>query len=187
MCIVDSIILMACGETELERRLLERSKTSGRSDDNPSTIKKRFKTFVETTMPVIVSMQPTGLIRRVVAEETIPNVFHEMCLVYEDVSKKEIIRLTELLLHCVQDNKWDLYNQLSDSQATVLTHDGWSTPLPPHNSLLCQPTVHFFGKSAAISYKRLIIQSASGTEFVAETRVWQLIDKKWIQRHLQRF
>ena len=34
-------------------RLLNRGKTSGRSDDNEESIKKRFKTFVETSMPVV--------------------------------------------------------------------------------------------------------------------------------------
>lgn len=29
----------------MEKRLIERGKTSGRADDNVDTIKKRFKTF----------------------------------------------------------------------------------------------------------------------------------------------
>ena len=36
----------------MEARLLERAKTSGRSDDNIETIKKRFRTFVDQTVPV---------------------------------------------------------------------------------------------------------------------------------------
>jgi hypothetical protein len=31
----------------MEERILERAKTSGRSDDNPETIKKRLVTFFE--------------------------------------------------------------------------------------------------------------------------------------------
>lgn len=38
---------------EMEKRLLLRSKTSGRSDDNAEVIKKRFITFEKTSMPVI--------------------------------------------------------------------------------------------------------------------------------------
>lgn len=37
----------------MQERLLNRGKTSGRSDDNAESIKKRFKTFVETSMPVV--------------------------------------------------------------------------------------------------------------------------------------
>lgn len=34
-------------------RLLERGKTSGRDDDNKESIVKRFRTFEETSMPVV--------------------------------------------------------------------------------------------------------------------------------------
>jgi adenylate kinase len=40
-------------EEELINRLLERGKTSGRSDDNLETITKRIKTYNEQTTPVI--------------------------------------------------------------------------------------------------------------------------------------
>ncbi|KAK9452678.1 UMP-CMP kinase [Dipodascopsis uninucleata] len=42
-----------CTEEVMLQRLLKRSETSGRSDDNIESIKKRFKTFVDTSMPVI--------------------------------------------------------------------------------------------------------------------------------------
>jgi len=37
----------------MEERMIERSKTSGRSDDNPETIKKRIEVFNEATKPVV--------------------------------------------------------------------------------------------------------------------------------------
>jgi hypothetical protein len=37
----------------MEERLLKRGQTSGRADDNAETIRKRFKTFVEQSKPVI--------------------------------------------------------------------------------------------------------------------------------------
>lgn len=37
----------------MEARLLKRGETSGRSDDNLASIKKRFKTFQTESMPVI--------------------------------------------------------------------------------------------------------------------------------------
>merc|ERR1711939_1239702 len=42
-----------CPEDVMQERLLNRGKTSGRSDDNIESIKKRFRTFVETSMPVV--------------------------------------------------------------------------------------------------------------------------------------
>ncbi|KAK6362848.1 hypothetical protein TWF730_000301 [Orbilia blumenaviensis] len=42
-----------CDEDTMTKRLLERGKTSGRSDDNMESILKRFRTFKETSMPVV--------------------------------------------------------------------------------------------------------------------------------------
>ena len=42
-----------CDEQTMHERLLNRGKTSGRSDDNEESIKKRFRTFVEQSMPVV--------------------------------------------------------------------------------------------------------------------------------------
>lgn len=46
-------VFLDCPEDVMKERLLNRGKTSGRSDDNAESIKKRFKTFVETSMPVV--------------------------------------------------------------------------------------------------------------------------------------
>eukprot|EP00351_Strombidinopsis_sp_SopsisLIS2011_P004749 CAMPEP_0116887840 /NCGR_PEP_ID=MMETSP0463-20121206/22536_1 /TAXON_ID=181622 /ORGANISM="Strombidinopsis sp, Strain SopsisLIS2011" /LENGTH=37 /DNA_ID= /DNA_START= /DNA_END= /DNA_ORIENTATION= len=37
----------------MTQRILERGKTSGRNDDNIETLKKRFNTFQEQSMPVV--------------------------------------------------------------------------------------------------------------------------------------
>ncbi|KAL1884250.1 hypothetical protein VTK73DRAFT_3234 [Phialemonium thermophilum] len=53
VCPAELVLFFDCPEAELERRLLERGKTSGRADDNAESIRKRFRTFVETSMPVV--------------------------------------------------------------------------------------------------------------------------------------
>ncbi|RYC54342.1 hypothetical protein CHU98_g11871 [Xylaria longipes] len=53
VCPARFVLFYDCPEEEMERRLLERGKTSGREDDNAESIRKRFRTFVETSMPVI--------------------------------------------------------------------------------------------------------------------------------------
>jgi adenylate kinase len=47
------VLYFDCPEPVMEERLLGRGKTSGRSDDNADTIKKRFHTFTQSSMPVI--------------------------------------------------------------------------------------------------------------------------------------
>ena len=46
-------------------RLLERGKTSGRVDDNEETIRKRFHTFQEATLPVIKHYQKLDKVKQV--------------------------------------------------------------------------------------------------------------------------
>jgi UMP-CMP kinase len=50
---VPFILFFDCPEEVMESRLLKRGETSGRSDDNIASIKKRFKTFQTESMPVI--------------------------------------------------------------------------------------------------------------------------------------
>ncbi|KAI0143591.1 adenylate kinase-domain-containing protein [Xylariaceae sp. FL1272] len=53
VCEAKFVLFYDVPEEEMERRLLERGKTSGRSDDNAESIRKRFRTFIETSMPVV--------------------------------------------------------------------------------------------------------------------------------------
>jgi len=39
------LFFFECSFECMEKRIIERGKTSGRSDDNPESIKKRFDTF----------------------------------------------------------------------------------------------------------------------------------------------
>jgi UMP-CMP kinase len=53
VCPAKLVLFYDCPEAVMEKRLLERGKTSGRADDNAESIRKRFRTFVETSMPVV--------------------------------------------------------------------------------------------------------------------------------------
>jgi len=69
------ILFFELEEEEMCKRCLERGETSGRSDDNIETIKKRFRTFREQTMPVIDDLEKRGLVRRVSATASPDGVF----------------------------------------------------------------------------------------------------------------
>lgn len=60
VCPARLVLFYDCPEDEMERRLLERGKTSGRADDNAESIRKRFRTFVETSMPVVEYYEEEG-------------------------------------------------------------------------------------------------------------------------------
>ena len=61
----DFLLFFECTEEVMEERLLKRSETSQRADDNIETIKKRFKTFVEKTLPVIDHYEELHKVKRV--------------------------------------------------------------------------------------------------------------------------
>ncbi|KAI9674487.1 MAG: hypothetical protein M1817_001825 [Caeruleum heppii] len=70
-------LFFACPEDILETRLLNRGKSSGRADDNIDSIKKRFKVFVETSMPVVEYFEKEGKVERVDATRGVEEVYRE--------------------------------------------------------------------------------------------------------------
>ena len=53
VCESSGVIYFECPESVMLDRLLRRGKLSGRSDDNPVTIHKRFHTFISSSLPVV--------------------------------------------------------------------------------------------------------------------------------------
>lgn len=81
VCQAKYVLFFDCPEEEMQKRLLKRGETSGRADDNLESIKKRFKTFVDTSMPVVDYYEKAGKVIRVMATKK-PEA------VYEDVKKQ---------------------------------------------------------------------------------------------------
>jgi UMP-CMP kinase len=61
----DFVLFFDCPEDVMLQRLLGRNE--GRTDDNVETIKKRFKTFQESSMPVVQYYEGLGKVRSVAA------------------------------------------------------------------------------------------------------------------------
>ncbi|KAF4123575.1 UMP-CMP kinase [Geosmithia morbida] len=75
VCPAKMVLFYDCPEDVMESRLLERGKTSGRSDDNAESIRKRFRTFVETSMPVVDYYSKQDKVIKVDATATPDNVY----------------------------------------------------------------------------------------------------------------
>lgn len=60
VCPSKFVLFFTTTEEVMLKRLLNRAKTSGRSDDNEESIKKRFKTFIDTSMPVVEYYRKEG-------------------------------------------------------------------------------------------------------------------------------
>lgn len=59
------ILYFECPETVMLERLLKRGETSGRVDDNIESIKKRFRTFTDTSYPVIEHYAKEGKVCKI--------------------------------------------------------------------------------------------------------------------------
>ncbi|OIW34963.1 uridylate kinase [Coniochaeta ligniaria NRRL 30616] len=77
VCPAKFVLFYDCPEEEMQRRLLERGKTSGRADDNSESIKKRFRTFVETSMPVVDYYEKQGRVVKIDATPKPEAVYQE--------------------------------------------------------------------------------------------------------------
>ncbi|KAI7304701.1 UMP-CMP kinase-like protein, partial [Hortaea werneckii] len=67
-----------CPEETMRERLLNRGKTSGRADDNEESIKKRFRTFVDTSMPVVDMFEKEGRCVKVDARKGPEEVYQQV-------------------------------------------------------------------------------------------------------------
>lgn len=77
VCPSTAIIYLECPEEILESRLLKRGQSSGRVDDNISSIKKRFQTFIDTSLPVVEYYRGRGNVHTINSSAPAEQVFEE--------------------------------------------------------------------------------------------------------------
>ncbi|KAJ5327174.1 hypothetical protein N7541_010011 [Penicillium brevicompactum] len=78
VCPSELVLFLDCPESVMESRLLKRGETSGRADDNAESIRKRFRTFVETSMPVVEYFRGKDRVVEVRADITVEEVFEKV-------------------------------------------------------------------------------------------------------------
>ncbi len=79
---LNGVINLETDEEEALKRLLLRAETSGRSDDNEETIKKRFQVYREETEPLLNFYQSMGILKTIngigTVEEIAENINKEV-------------------------------------------------------------------------------------------------------------
>eukprot|EP00735_Rhodelphis_limneticus_P007604 TRINITY_DN2017_c0_g1::TRINITY_DN2017_c0_g1_i3::g.21740::m.21740 TRINITY_DN2017_c0_g1::TRINITY_DN2017_c0_g1_i3::g.21740 ORF type:complete len:226 (-),score=48.74,sp/P15700/KCY_YEAST/55.00/1e-67,ADK/PF00406.17/2.3e-49,AAA_33/PF13671.1/1.1e-08,AAA_17/PF13207.1/1.4e-08,AAA_18/PF13238.1/2.4e-07,Thymidylate_kin/PF02223.12/1.2,Thymidylate_kin/PF02223.12/1.7,AAA_19/PF13245.1/0.056,FeoC/PF09012.5/1.2e+04,FeoC/PF09012.5/8.6e+02,FeoC/PF09012.5/2.6e+03,FeoC/PF09012.5/0.89 TRINITY_DN2017_c0_g1_i3:462-1139(- len=78
------VLFFDCSETVMEQRLIKRGETSGRVDDNAETIKKRFKTFLEQSLPVVEHFEKEGRVRKVSADAAADDIYAEVQKIFTE-------------------------------------------------------------------------------------------------------
>ena len=87
---ITSVIALDVNEEELVKRLLNRGKTSGRSDDSDEqVIRKRFSVYTNETTPVAEHYKKARKFQAVKGEGSVDEIFERLCEVIDKKMKKE--------------------------------------------------------------------------------------------------
>lgn len=71
-------LFFECPESVMLERLLERGQNSGRTDDNVESIKKRFRVFVDTSMPVVEYFRTSDKVETVSCQQPKEKVYEQV-------------------------------------------------------------------------------------------------------------
>lgn len=157
------------------QRLTERSKTSGRSDDNEETIRKRFHVFEEQTMPVVNWYARQGKVRVIDASPDKDTVFQKTQKVMLPVIVDELLLVTQRLLDAVVQGDFDTYKALCVHDLSAIEDETQGMVVEglefhkfymdlarerggkvPVKNYILHPHVRMRGRMAVMAYTRLI-------------------------------
>jgi adenylate kinase len=82
---VAAMIELSVPEEELVKRLVNRGKISGRSDDNEETIQKRLNVYHEQTAPLIDWYDKEGIHHHVEGLGTVDEIFSRICEIIDSL------------------------------------------------------------------------------------------------------
>ncbi|KAG5182626.1 adenylate kinase-domain-containing protein [Tribonema minus] len=201
---VTCVLFLECPESVLEARLLHRGLSSGRSDDNLESARKRFRTYVETTLPVVEHFQSCGLVRRVDGSQDMDTVFANTCAALSDAMEREVMAATRAQIEAATDNDTAAYAAMCCDDATGAGCTGsaaialktpadvetWGSKGASANAAgtpfeLLNPRMQIMGNVALLSYLRQNGGGDAGREAaVEETRVWLGKGGRWRLKHL---
>lgn len=90
---LNCLISIEVDPEESVQRLLERGKTSGRSDDNEEVIRNRLKEYHEKTLPVLRFFKDKGIFHAVDGLQSIDNVNEQICSILQDEISKRLFNI----------------------------------------------------------------------------------------------
>ncbi|CAN6451319.1 unnamed protein product [Victoria cruziana] len=92
------VLFFDCPEEEMERRLLSRNQ--GREDDNIETIRKRFRVFLESSLPVIEYYTSLGKVFKVDAGRPKEGVFEDLKSIFSPYGSEEKVNAESNVEEC---------------------------------------------------------------------------------------
>jgi hypothetical protein len=171
-----------CPLEELERRILERAKDSGRSDDNLESARKRFATFERETEPVVETLRRVEelLVRDKLAalkvfdirgNQSIEEVWADTQNAMNSMISNDVLTGQSRLFEAIETKNAQLYRQLCAEQwfeeksmeEVMELHEGKSL-----GSISNVNMTFISGTKVAVQYDRVM----DGGVKVNEKRIW---------------
>ena len=118
VCDVEGCLFFDCPESELEKRLLERGKTSGRSDDNLESARKRFATYKSSTLPIVDYYASKDMLMQVSGDQAVEFVEKDVQAHIQPHITEEITYLTKQQMYALSTGNWELYSSLCQPTMT---------------------------------------------------------------------
>eukprot|EP00897_Mesotaenium_endlicherianum_P011072 jgi/Mesen1/9994/ME000072S09406 len=111
------ILFFDCPESVMEQRLLSRNQ--GRIDDNVETIRKRFHTFLDQSMPVVDYYETQGKVRKINATKTPDQVFKSLSPLFLRFLQEDLLLASSQLLRAIDTGDYVTYDKLCDPGLTA--------------------------------------------------------------------
>lgn len=90
---LNCLISLELGEEESVKRLLERGKISGRSDDNEAVIRNRLNEYYNKTIPVLEFYKEKGIYTPIDGSKSIENVYESICKKVQEELNKSLLNI----------------------------------------------------------------------------------------------
>ncbi|CAI7889797.1 unnamed protein product [Closterium sp. NIES-53] len=185
------ILFFDCPEDVMVKRLLGRNQ--GRIDDNMDTIKKRFRVFLDQSVPVVNHYDLRGKVRKVDATRSPDEVFQAVSPLFTKFREGDLLDNTKALLNAIDTGDYKTYSNLSDKHLSAFEPEaqgGLVKGLEFHKyyfdrrtrngsskSTMVAPHVAIVGNAGVVSYTRLVQTTDAsgkvGSKAFNETRVWE--------------
>lgn len=186
------ILFFDCPEKEMEKRLLGRNQ--GRVDDNIETIRKRFKVFMEQSIPVVGYYDFRGKVRKVDATKSPDQVFHAVSPLFLKFRQGDLLDTTQALLTAIDSGDYQAYAKYSDDKLTAFEPEAQGALIKglafhkfyfdchvgkgSSKSNMVSPNVAIAGNVGVVTYTRVIQTTDAATGKVSskafnETRIWE--------------
>jgi len=209
-------LIFDCPEHILEQRILTRGKTSGRSDDNLASARKRFQTYETQTRSVIRALEKMQRedklcqVHHIVGDKTIDEVWEQVQGILNSFVKNDILTKTQKLMNAIEAKDYKTYKDLCHEDMyekdTNMEEEERFIHFFEENELIQQKEENraitsnpnqisniefevFQGTKAVISYDRIILDDTPDKTILVqlrESRVWNHGPNGWKQVHFSR-